>query len=84
MESINPRRALADAAAMLNFDCQVRFRWEAGSIAIWDNRSTWHSATFDYEEERAGERASSVGERPYFDPKSITKSEGLAREGNKW
>jgi alpha-ketoglutarate-dependent taurine dioxygenase len=70
--------------AMLNFDCQVRFRWEAGSIAIWDNRSTWHSATFDYAEERAGERASSVGERPYFDPKSTLKSEGLAREGNRW
>jgi alpha-ketoglutarate-dependent taurine dioxygenase len=70
--------------AMLNFDCQVRFRWEAGSIAIWDNRSTWHSATFDYEEERAGERASSVGEVPFFDPASVLKSEGLAQEGKRW
>lgn len=84
---------------MLNFDCQVRFRWEGGSIAIWDNRvstlstydeagadqqSTWHSATFDYDEERAGERASSVGEVPFFDPKSVKRSEGLAREGRKW
>ncbi|RSH90489.1 hypothetical protein EHS25_001094 [Saitozyma podzolica] len=70
--------------AMMNFDCHVRFRWEKGSIAIWDNRSTWHSATFDYEEERAGERASSLGEVPYFDPNSISKSEGLKQEGNKW
>lgn len=34
--------------------------------------------------ERAGERASSLGEVPYFDPNSISKSEGLKQEGNKW
>ena len=28
---------------MMNMDCQVRFRWEKGSIALWDNRNTWHS-----------------------------------------
>jgi taurine dioxygenase len=25
-----------------------RFRWEAGSIAMWDNRVTWHRAMNDY------------------------------------
>lgn len=25
-----------------------RFQWEPGSIAIWDNRSTWHRAMNDY------------------------------------
>lgn len=31
---------------------QTRFRWQAGSIAIWDNRSTWHLAVNDYHGER--------------------------------
>ena len=29
-----------------------RFRWQAGSVAFWDNRATWHYALNDY----AGER----------------------------
>lgn len=27
-----------------NHDLQVRFRWEENSLAIWDNRSTFHAA----------------------------------------
>ena len=83
-----------------NMDIQCRFRWEAGSIAIWDNRCTWHSgmslpsprpelttdniALFDYNEERAGDRASSIGEKPYLDSSSQYKSEALKAEGKKW
>ncbi|ORY27079.1 hypothetical protein BCR39DRAFT_539130 [Naematelia encephala] len=69
---------------MHNFDHQVRFRWEKGSIALWDNRSTWHSATFDYDEERCGDRASGLGEVPFYDPNSELKSHGLKREGVKF
>jgi len=30
----------------------TRFHWEPGSIAMWDNRSTWHYAINDYHGER--------------------------------
>lgn len=29
-----------------------RFNWRAGSVAMWDNRSTWHMAINDYHGER--------------------------------
>jgi alpha-ketoglutarate-dependent taurine dioxygenase len=32
------------------FTC--RFHWRAGSLALWDNRSTWHFAVNDYQGER--------------------------------
>jgi len=32
------------------FTC--RFRWKPGSMAIWDNRSTWHLAVNDYHGQR--------------------------------
>lgn len=31
---------------------QTRFQWRQDSIAIWDNRSTWHLAVNDYQGER--------------------------------
>lgn len=66
-----------------NHDLQVRFKWNAvNDLAIWDNRSVFHAATPDYvfEEglgERKGSRAVSLGERPYFDPKSTSRREAL-------
>ncbi|KAM7190966.1 alpha-ketoglutarate-dependent taurine dioxygenase [Naviculisporaceae sp. PSN 640] len=53
-----------------NHDAQVRFRWRKNDLAIWDNRSTWHCATYDYEEARAGDRVCSLGEAPYLDRNS--------------
>lgn len=37
-------------AARPEFSC--RFQWEVGSIAFWDNRSTWHYAANDYHGDR--------------------------------
>jgi len=28
-----------------NHDFQVRFKWNKNDLAIWDNRSSYHSAT---------------------------------------
>lgn len=69
-----------------NFDSHVRFRWaKPGSLALWDNRSTQHSAIYDVgNQARAGDRACSVGEAPYFDPSSSSRREALAAEGKKW
>ncbi|ETS81735.1 hypothetical protein PFICI_06737 [Pestalotiopsis fici W106-1] len=66
-----------------NHDLQVRHRWQnPNDVAIWDNRSTFHTATFDYEGlgSRSGQRAVSVGERPYFDPSSVGRQEALAQD----
>ena len=45
---------------------QVRWRWTAGSVAIWDNRCTQHYAVQDYwPAVRRMERAGIVGDRPF-------------------
>ena len=45
---------------------QVRWRWQPGSIAIWDNRCTQHYAVMDYwPAVRKMERAGIVGDKPY-------------------
>ncbi len=30
----------------------AKFRWEPGSVAMWDNRATWHNAKNDYKGQR--------------------------------
>jgi alpha-ketoglutarate-dependent taurine dioxygenase len=50
------------------------------STAIWDNRSVYHAATFDYSEKRTGHRAVGLGERPYFDPASVSRRQALNQE----
>jgi alpha-ketoglutarate-dependent taurine dioxygenase len=62
----------------LNHDLQVRFKWNKNDVAIWDNRSTYHSATYDIGNEvRVGDRVVSLGETPYFDPNSKSRREAL-------
>ncbi|KAF9074249.1 hypothetical protein BDP27DRAFT_1416547 [Rhodocollybia butyracea] len=60
-----------------NHDFQVRYRWKLNDIAIWDNRSAFHSATHDYNAFRQGNRVVSIGEKPYFDPNSKSRREAL-------
>ncbi|KIY01569.1 uncharacterized protein Z520_03121 [Fonsecaea multimorphosa CBS 102226] len=64
-----------------NHDLQVRLKWRnENDIAIWDNRSVFHCATFDYDGlgERFGHRAVGIGEAPYLDPNSQSRAEALA------
>lgn len=71
---------------MENHDLQVRNRWQnPNDMAIWDNRCTVHAPTPDYYEsqhlgKRDGHRSVGVGEKPYFDPKSVSRREGLWNE----
>lgn len=69
------RALLAEMKAQegrLEYTC--RFRWEAGSIAMWDNRAVLHSASADFwPHRRHMERLTildHVDERraPYYDP----------------
>jgi hypothetical protein len=46
--------------------------------AIWDNRSVLHTPTYDFEGTRTGQRAVSLGERPYLDPTSTGRREALS------
>jgi taurine dioxygenase len=46
-ESLPLLQKLLDAA--LTDDNQCRLQWKPGTIAIWDNRTTWHNAMNDYQ-----------------------------------
>lgn len=61
-----------------NHDLQVRFRWNKNDLAVWDNRSNFHSATYDYgEEKRVGDRVVSLGEKPSFNSKGVSRRTAL-------
>ncbi|KAL1604824.1 hypothetical protein SLS60_004364 [Paraconiothyrium brasiliense] len=62
-------------------DLQVRLKWKnENDLAIWDNRSVFHTATFDYEGDRFGHRAVGIGEKPFLDVNSKSRTEALAEE----
>ncbi|MGB0112876.1 MAG: TauD/TfdA family dioxygenase [Ilumatobacteraceae bacterium] len=47
---------------------QVRFTWDANSIAFWDNRACQHYAVSDYwPKVRRVERVTIIGDTPYYD-----------------
>ena len=51
------------------------------TLAIWDNRSVLHSATYDYDGlgDRFGNRVVGLGERPYLDPESTSRRVALGQ-----
>lgn len=49
-ESLPLLQTLLDAA--LKADNQCRLQWKPGTVAIWDNRTTWHNAMNDYQGHR--------------------------------
>ena len=50
-------------------EIQCRFRWQAGSIAFWDNRVCQHLAVSDYfPARRIMERVTVAGDRPFLTP----------------
>ncbi|KAG0255118.1 hypothetical protein BG011_005310 [Mortierella polycephala] len=54
---------------------QVRLHWERNSVAIWDNRSTFHTGVPDFRPyQRRGIRVTVSGEKPFYDPKSGTQA----------
>ncbi len=62
-----------------NPDIQVRFQWTPRTSALWDNRTTIHNVSWDYEGEEArhGTRVISLAEKPSFDPNAPTRREAL-------
>ncbi|KAF2165376.1 hypothetical protein M409DRAFT_24226 [Zasmidium cellare ATCC 36951] len=63
-------------------DHAVRWKWEVGSVAMWDNRCTVHRVIpgFYTAGSRKGIRTTVFGEKPYFDPNSESREERLNRE----
>lgn len=68
-------------------DATVRFKWQEGDVALWDNRVSVHTATHGfYPERRHGVRVTTHGEKPYYDPKGksqqaeIDEAIGLKRD----
>ncbi|KAF9189949.1 hypothetical protein BGZ51_008701 [Haplosporangium sp. Z 767] len=54
---------------------QVRFHWKRNSVAIWDNRSTFHTGVPDFRPyQRRGVRVTVSGEKPFYDPESSTQA----------
>lgn len=54
----------------LSADLQARVKWEKGSVIVWDNRVTSHTAILDWSDgqRRHLARLTPQAERPYETP----------------
>ena len=47
---------------------QCRYRWSAGTVAVWDNRCTQHYAIVDFDGPRVIHRVTVLGDVPVGEP----------------
>ncbi|MEU9245753.1 TauD/TfdA family dioxygenase [Streptomyces sp. NPDC048385] len=73
LEQSTLRRLLLEHATQPRF--VVRYRWQPGDIAIWDNRAVWHSAVDDYgDSPRLGWHASVTADWRPGPPPAVTSA----------
>ncbi|KAE8356350.1 hypothetical protein BDV28DRAFT_127150, partial [Aspergillus coremiiformis] len=66
---------LADVVATTQ-EMHARFQWNNDDVAIWDNRTTNHTASFGFAPHRRhAVRVAAQAERPYFDPAGKSQEE---------
>ncbi|KAL3418476.1 TfdA family Taurine catabolism dioxygenase TauD [Phlyctema vagabunda] len=59
----------------------VRFRWEEGDVAFWDNRITNHTATYGFAPHRRhAVRVACQAERPVLSPDAKSQEDDLAEK----
>ncbi|KAF2473976.1 alpha-ketoglutarate-dependent taurine dioxygenase [Lindgomyces ingoldianus] len=59
-------------------ELHVRFQWNKGDVAFWDNRVSNHSASYGFAPHRRhAVRVCCQAERPYLDPNSKSQEEDL-------
>ena len=76
-ESDAVMRFIADHVKDPSF--HVRWKWRAGDLAIWDERSTLHRAAADhFPHPRTIRRLEIDGDRPYFDPDAAAAAPAAA------
>ncbi|OAL54357.1 alpha-ketoglutarate-dependent taurine dioxygenase [Pyrenochaeta sp. DS3sAY3a] len=62
-------------------EIHVRFQWNAGDVAFWDNRSTNHSASYGFAPHRRhAVRVAVQAERPHLDPNSRSQEDELSEK----
>ncbi|KAJ4351789.1 uncharacterized protein N0V89_007133 [Didymosphaeria variabile] len=60
-------------------EVQVRFQWNEGDVAFWDNRVCNHSASYGFAPHRRhAVRVCCRAERPYLDPESKSQEDDLS------
>jgi len=67
-EDVGHGRAIVDhlEALVARPEVQCRWRWEVGSVAVWDNRRLQHYAVNDYyPNRRVMDRVTIAGDKPY-------------------